>query len=49
MSSCRPNPIGLPYVRLNGRTGNILLVEDIDVLDHTPLLGIKPYMPKFDE
>ncbi|MBN1625734.1 MAG: tRNA (N6-threonylcarbamoyladenosine(37)-N6)-methyltransferase TrmO [Deltaproteobacteria bacterium] len=45
---CRPTGIGLSIVRLKKKDGNILTVEDIDVLDKTPLLDIKPYMPKFD-
>ena len=45
---CRPNPIGISIVRLTGRAGTVLTVEDIDVLDGTPLLDIKPYVPAFD-
>ena len=45
----RPNPIGLSVVRLQGLRGNLLVVEGIDVLDGTPLLDIKPYVPEFDE
>jgi tRNA-Thr(GGU) m(6)t(6)A37 methyltransferase TsaA len=45
---CRPNPIGLSTVRLLGRRGSVLEVEGIDVLDSTPLLDIKPYVPDFD-
>jgi len=44
----RPNPIGLSIVRLNGVEGNILHIEDVDILDGTPLLDIKPYVDKFD-
>jgi tRNA (adenine37-N6)-methyltransferase len=44
----RPNPIGLSLVRLEGIQANILNVADIDVLDGTPLLDIKPYVPDFD-
>jgi tRNA-Thr(GGU) m(6)t(6)A37 methyltransferase TsaA len=44
----RPNPIGLSVVQLLGIEGNILYVEGIDVLDGTPLLDIKPYVPQFD-
>lgn len=44
----RPNPIGLSLVRLIDVTGNILEVGDVDILDGTPLLDIKPYIPKFD-
>jgi len=44
----RPNPIGLTIVELLERKGNILKVRGIDMLDGTPLLDIKPYVPKFD-
>jgi tRNA-Thr(GGU) m(6)t(6)A37 methyltransferase TsaA len=45
---CRPNPIGLSIVRLLDRQGNVLLVDDLDVLDGTPVLDIKPYVDRFD-
>ncbi|MBN1942876.1 MAG: tRNA (N6-threonylcarbamoyladenosine(37)-N6)-methyltransferase TrmO [Phycisphaerae bacterium] len=45
---CRPNPIGLSSVRLLGVEGNRLRVADVDILDGTPLLDIKPYVPEFD-
>jgi len=45
---CRPNPIGLSVVRLLSVRGASLEVEGIDVLDGTPLLDIKPYVPDFD-
>lgn len=44
----RPNPIGLSTVRLASRRGNTLTIEGVDVLDGTPLLDIKPYIPDFD-
>ncbi len=44
----RPNPIGLSVVRLIRIKGRTLAVEGIDVLDGTPLLDIKPYVPAFD-
>jgi len=44
----RPNPIGLSIVKLLEVEGNTVKVEDIDVLDGTPLLDIKPYVPEFD-
>lgn len=44
----RPNPIGLSVVRLVARRGNELDIEGVDVLDATPLLDIKPYVPDFD-
>jgi len=45
---CRPNPIGISAVRLLRVDGNILHVGDLDMLDGTPLLDIKPYVPRFD-
>ena len=45
----RPNPIGLSVVRLEKVVGNILHVEDLDVLDGAPLLDLKPYVPEFDD
>ncbi len=44
----RPNPIGLSIVRLVRVEGNILHVRDVDIVDGTPLLDIKPYVPDFD-
>ncbi len=45
---CRPNAIGLSIVELIRREDNILYLDGLDVLDHTPLLDIKPYRSKFD-
>jgi len=45
---CRPNPIGLSVVTLLGIDGAVLSIEDVDILDGTPLLDIKPYVPDFD-
>jgi tRNA-Thr(GGU) m(6)t(6)A37 methyltransferase TsaA len=44
----RPNPIGLSIVRLLSIEGNVLRIENVDVVDGTPLLDIKPYVPEFD-
>jgi tRNA-Thr(GGU) m(6)t(6)A37 methyltransferase TsaA len=44
----RPNPIGLSVVRLLCREGNVLHIENVDIVDGTPLLDIKPYVPAFD-
>ena len=44
----RPNQIGISVVRLLRQKGNVLFVKGIDVLDGTPLLDIKPYVPDFD-
>ncbi|MBN1437125.1 MAG: tRNA (N6-threonylcarbamoyladenosine(37)-N6)-methyltransferase TrmO [Sedimentisphaerales bacterium] len=45
---CRPNGIGLTTVKLIARNGNVLQVTGVDMLDETPLIDIKPYMPRFD-
>ena len=45
---CRPNPIGLSLVRLLRVDGDKLEIEGIDMLDGTPLIDIKPYVPDFD-
>ena len=44
----RPNPIGLSIVKLLKIEGNILHFANLDILDGTPLLDIKPYVPDFD-
>jgi tRNA-Thr(GGU) m(6)t(6)A37 methyltransferase TsaA len=44
----RPNPIGLSVVRLLSIEGDILRIENVDMLDATPLLDIKPYVADFD-
>lgn len=45
---CRPNGIGMSIVRLDRRENRMLFVREIDVLDNTPLIDVKPYVPKFD-
>ncbi len=45
---CRPNPIGLSVVRLRRIDGGVLHVQDVDILDGSPLIDIKPYVPEFD-
>jgi len=45
----RPNPIGLSVVRLDKIEGATLYIRDIDMLDGTPLLDIKPYIPGFEK
>lgn len=47
-SPSRPNPIGLSAVRLVSREGNRLVVEGLDIIDGTPLVDIKPYIPRAD-
>ncbi|MHC1573558.1 MAG: tRNA (N6-threonylcarbamoyladenosine(37)-N6)-methyltransferase TrmO [Candidatus Syntropharchaeales archaeon] len=44
----RPNPIGISVVHLLRIERNILHVQDVDIIDGTPLLDIKPYVPEFD-
>ena len=44
----RPNPIGISVVRLISIEDNRLEIENVDMLDGTPLLDIKPYIPEFD-
>ena len=44
----RPNPIGISVVRLESVEGNILHVKDLDILEGTPVLDIKPYVPEID-
>jgi tRNA-Thr(GGU) m(6)t(6)A37 methyltransferase TsaA len=45
----RPNPIGISTVRLVRINTNVLEIENVDILDGTPLLDIKPYVPAFDQ
>lgn len=47
-SPLRPNHIGLSIVKLLAIEKNILTIRDIDILDNTPLLDIKPYIQAFD-
>jgi tRNA-Thr(GGU) m(6)t(6)A37 methyltransferase TsaA len=44
----RPNAIGLSIVQLERVEKNILHIKNVDVLDGTPLLDVKPYIPEFD-
>ena len=44
----RPNPIGISVVRLLEIKGNKLYIENVDIVDGTPLLDIKPYVLEFD-
>jgi tRNA-Thr(GGU) m(6)t(6)A37 methyltransferase TsaA len=44
----RPNPIGFSIVQLIQRSGPLLQIQCVDMLDGTPLLDIKPYVPEFD-
>lgn len=44
----RPNPLGISVVKLIKVKDNVLQIEDVDIVDGTPLLDIKPYVPEFD-
>jgi len=44
----RPNPIGLSVVKLTRIEKDTLYIENVDIIDGTPLLDIKPYVPAFD-
>lgn len=44
----RPNPIGLSVVQLVERNAGVLTIRGVDILDNTPLLDIKPFVPRFD-
>lgn len=44
----RPNPIGLSVVHLDKIEDGVLHIQNVDILDGTPLLDIKPYVPEFD-
>jgi len=45
----RPNPIGLSVVKLDRIEGRSLHLANLDILDGTPVLEIKPYVPEFDQ
>jgi len=45
----RPNPVGISVVRLLKREKEKLFIQNIDIVDGTPLLDIKPYVPEFDK
>lgn len=45
----RPNPIGLTLAKLDAIVGNTLYLSAIDLLDGTPVLDIKPYVPDYDK
>ncbi|MBN1854569.1 MAG: SAM-dependent methyltransferase, partial [Pirellulales bacterium] len=44
----RPNPLGLSVVQLDKIEEGVLHIQNVDILDGTPLLDIKPYVPEFD-
>ncbi|MFH2037470.1 MAG: tRNA (N6-threonylcarbamoyladenosine(37)-N6)-methyltransferase TrmO [Candidatus Zixiibacteriota bacterium] len=45
----RPNPIGISVVRLEGIESGTIYIRDLDIIDGTPLLDIKPYVSEFDD
>ena len=44
----RPNAIGISTVKLIGVEGNVIHIEQVDMLDGTPLIDIKPFYPRYD-
>lgn len=44
----RPNPIGFSVAELLEKAGNVLKVRGLDAIDRTPLVDLKPYLPKID-
>ena len=44
----RPNPIGFSLVRLIRREKNVLFIEDDDILNGSPVVDIKPFIPRLD-
>ena len=45
---CRPNSLGMSIIKLIRREENVLIIEGADMLDQTPLIDIKPYLPQYD-
>lgn len=45
----RPNPIGMSVVHLDKIEGSTVYISNVDIVDGTPLLDIKPYIPNFDK
>jgi tRNA-Thr(GGU) m(6)t(6)A37 methyltransferase TsaA len=48
-SPSRPNPVGLSVVKLISIAGNIIKIKGIDILDGTPLIDMKPFVPVFED
>jgi tRNA-Thr(GGU) m(6)t(6)A37 methyltransferase TsaA len=44
----RPNGLGISAVKLLGRERNRLFIDEVDLLDGTPLIDLKPYIPEYD-
>ncbi len=47
-SPLRPNPLGMTIVKLDRVAGNRLFVSGVDILNNSPVIDIKPYVPEFD-
>jgi len=45
----RPNPVGISIVRLKKIENNILFISDLDILDGTPIIDLKPYVREFEK
>ncbi|XP_071526810.1 tRNA (adenine(37)-N6)-methyltransferase [Panulirus ornatus] len=45
----RPNPLGLTLARLEKIKGDCVYLSGLDILDGTPVLDIKPYIPQYDD
>jgi len=48
-SPSRPNPVGLSVVKLVSVNGNIVNIKGLDIVDGTPLIDIKPFVPMFED
>ena len=48
-SPSRPNPVGLSVVKCISVKGNIITIQGLDILDGTPLIDIKPFVPLFED
>lgn len=48
-SPLRPNPLGMTVVRLDRVEGNCLHISGVDMLNGSPVIDIKPYIPQFDQ
>ena len=44
----RPNPISLTFCEIIRVTENSIVVKNLDILDGTPVLDIKPFLPHYD-
>jgi tRNA-Thr(GGU) m(6)t(6)A37 methyltransferase TsaA len=48
-SPSRPNPVGLSVVKIMSVNGNIINIKGLDILDGSPLIDIKPFVPMFED